>query len=176
MKLRSLTTCVLLCAMSMHSSAAVYTLTVDVNSRIGEIPSIAEEIQAMSYPVLDVNDATKLGSFCQGYGKNTTGVDNRTATDANSLCPQLTPQPSIVRFSGVPKSYLTVSRKIPQQDQGGFRFHNYTGAPLDVVDVYQVSAEGSVNVPTYSRITMINKDAVTDSSLTFNYEITGAYQ
>lgn len=176
MKLKSLIACALFSAVSMQSSAAVYTFSVDVNSRVGEIPLQADETQAMSYPTLDVNDATKAGAYCWAYGKNSYGVDGRAATEANSLCPQLTPLHSIVRFSGVPKSYITINQKIPEQDQGGFRFHYYDGKTLDSTTTYYINADGVVDVPTYSRITMINKDDVTDGSLTFTYEVIGAYQ
>lgn len=176
MKLKSLFACALFSAMCTNSSAAVYTLSVDVNSRIGEVPLQIDEIQAMNYPILDVNDATKAGSYCVSTGKNTVGVDGGTATEANSLCPQLTPQYSIIQFSGVPLSYLTVHYKILQQDQSGFRFHYSSGNPIDGSYSYQLNGEGILELPFNSRITLIDKAQVSDGSLTFNYEMTGIYQ
>lgn len=59
--LKKISLCSLL-AFSAASMAETYTVSVEMNSSIGETPLVAEQTQAMSYPVLEVNEATLEGT------------------------------------------------------------------------------------------------------------------
>ncbi|UAA39865.1 hypothetical protein KIH87_05790 [Paraneptunicella aestuarii] len=132
----------------------------------------------MSYPVLDVNDATLVGSYCMANDQpNTLAFNGEAANEANSLCPNLTGDGAIIQLSGVKGATVTVNKVITKQEKGGVAFAHYTGNPWSDVRNYQLSAtSGTVGVGLWSRVTLVDKSLVTDGILDFTYDISAAYQ
>lgn len=175
---KSLIVAGVMAALSSVATAESYKVTVEMNSSIGETPLIAKQTQAMSYPVIEVNEATQEGAICRATDSaNTTGNDNRTATNANSLCPGATGSRSIVQFTGVPSAIITVERGIAVQEKNGVRFGSTSGTTYNDVRNFTLSnGDGSADIDLSSAIVMFDKALVTDATMEFNYDISAAYQ
>jgi len=175
--LNKISLCSLL-AFSAASMAETYTVSVEMNSSIGETPLVAEQTQAMSYPVLEVNEATQEGSMCVASGQvNSTGFNGQTATNANSLCPGATGNGSIVQFTGVPNAIVTVERSIVSQELNGVRFAHYDGNPWQNVSNLTLNGSDGIGITgLWSSVTLFDKSQATDSVMEFNYQISAAYQ
>ena len=162
---------------AMGAMAETYSVEVTLNSQIGEAPLVATEEVGMSYPELTVTDATVEGAWCVVNGTaNGVGFNNRTATEANSLCPGATGRIATVKFTGAKNAAITVLRELPVQEQAGIRFGNNGKAFSDSRTYTLSGTDGTVDVTLGSGIVLFDKSQVTDSVLVFNYEITGAYQ
>jgi len=167
------------CALSTNALAETYTVQVELNSTIGETPLVTEQTQAMSYPVLEVNEATKEGTICVASLEifNDKGFDGETASNANSLCPNATALRAEIQFTGVPGAIITTHRSIPLQEQHGVRFAHRDGEALNLVYNLLLSAdEGTGITAIASSITLIDKFQVTDAVMEFTYDISAAYQ
>jgi len=167
------------CTLSINALAETYTVQVELNSTIGETPLVTEQTQAMSYPVLEVNEATKEGSICVASLEifNDKGFDGETASNANSLCPNATALRAEIQFTGVPGAIITTHRSIPLQEQHGMRFAHREGETLDLVSNLLLSAESGTGITAIaSSITLIDKSQVTDAVMEFTYDISAAYQ
>lgn len=165
---------------ALNVSAETYTVEVQLNSSVGEAPLSAVETIPMTYPELNVTEATQVGAICYVGGgvnhSNDRGYDGAAATAANSLCPNLTSTFSHVEFTGAPSAAITVRYQLPLQVQSGVRF-GWLGAEYDETRSGTLSATDGTFVATMgSSIDLVDKSQVTDSVLVFNYIITGAYQ
>jgi len=166
------------CALSINVLAETYTVQVELNSTIGETPLTITESQAMNYPILEVNEATKEGATCVANGKvNETGLDGELANNINSLCPGDTATNTIALFTGVPNALISFERTINIQEKSGLRFSYFGGKALQVVGISQLSAErGTLVTNLGSTITLFDKNQVTDAVMEFTYDISAAYQ
>jgi len=166
------------CALSINAIAETYTVQVELNSTIDEIPLVATQTQAMTYPVLEVNQATKEGSKCiADSAPETKGFDNQPATNVNSLCPGGTALHAAVQFKGVPSAVISYERSLIVQEQHGVRFAHWDGKTLQRVDNAILSAdEGILNTGLSSSVTLMDKSQVTDAVMEFTYDISAAYQ
>ena len=167
-----------LAILSSVASAETYTVSIEMNSSIGEAPLVATQTQPMNYPVLEIADATREGAYCLANGTdNSIGFDRRSATAANSLCPGATPDYAIVQFSGVPNAFVTVERSLETQEQNGIRFTHHNGRPYnDVITVVLNATEGLGEAVLWSGVFLIDKSQVTDAVMEFSYDISAAYQ
>ena len=77
-KIKTAAMSALLALTSTSVLAEVYTVSVEINSRLNQSPLTSSETQAMSYPVLDINDATLIGSYCTTYPHNRTAFNGVT--------------------------------------------------------------------------------------------------
>ena len=165
-------------ALSINALAETYTVQVELNSTIDEIPLVATETQAMTYPVLEVNQATKEGSKCVADSRaETTGFDGAPATNVNSLCPGATGLHAKVQFKGVPSALISYELTLDIQEQNGIRFAHWDGKALQNVYDRQLSAdEGIFNAGLSTSVTLMDKSQVTDAVMEFTYGISAAYQ
>ncbi|UAA39858.1 hypothetical protein KIH87_05755 [Paraneptunicella aestuarii] len=166
----------LLGALTLMSSAAMadtFTVDVDVDVTLGETPLSLVQTAAMSFPQVKVDEATVVGADCHSSSSNGTGFDNRTATNANSLCPGLNGSESQVTFTGVPNAVISVTQGSTAQTTNGMRFTtNYNSAFTRTLS----GTDGTTNVSMQGTITMVDKAAVSDGLLTFTYDVSAAYQ
>jgi len=166
-------------ALSINALAETYTVQVELNSTIGETPLVATETQPMTYPVLEVNQATKEGASCiarVGYD-NTNGFDNLPASNVNSLCAGSTPLRAEVQFTGVPNAVISYERNLIIQEQYGVRFAHWDGKDFQRVDISTLSPEqGKLSTSLSSAIILFDKSQVTDAVMEFTYDISAAYQ
>lgn len=175
---KSLIVAGVMAALSSVATAETYTVTVEMNSSIGETPLVATQTQGMSYPVLEVNEATQENATCWATGSaNNRGFNNQPATNANSLCPGATGSGSVVQLSGVPSAIVSVQRSIVAQEQNGVRFVGSSLSAYNDVRNYTLSnSDGTTNVDLHSAIVMFDKSLVTDAVMEFSYDISAAYQ
>lgn len=117
------------------------------------------------------------GSECLVTGNpNSTGYDNQSATNRNSLCPGATGKQTRVLISGVPNAAVTVNYRLPIQEQNGVRF-GWRGKEHTATATATLSNNnGTHEAVMGSSITLFDKSLVTDSVMVFNYEISAAYQ
>ena len=165
---------------ALNVSAETYTVEVQLNSSVGETPLSAVETIPMTYPELNVTEATQVGAICYvGGGVNYTndrGYDGAVATVANSLCPNLTGSHTAVEFTGASNAVISVNYRLPLQVQNGVRF-GWLGAEYDYTqNGSSLDANGKFLATLGSSIDLVDKSQVSDGLLVFNYEITGAYQ
>ena len=167
-----------LAALSSGASAETYTVSIEMNSSIGEAPLVATQTQPINYPVLEVVDATREGAYClANETDNSTGFDRRNATTANSLCPGATPDHAIVQFSGVPNAVITLERSLEIQEQNGIRFAHFDGRSFQhVSSLFLDGTDGLASTGLWSGVFLIDKSQVTDSVMEFSYDISAAYQ
>jgi len=166
------------CALSINAIAETYTVQVELNSTIDEIPLVATETQAMTYPVLEVNQATKEGSKCVADSRaEAEGFDGQPATNVNSLCPGATALHSKIQFKGVPSVAISIERTLLVQEQHGVKFAHSDGKAFQHVYNTILSAdEGIFNLGLWSSVTLMDKSQVTDAVMEFTYGISAAYQ
>jgi len=165
-------------ALSINVLAETYTVQVELNSTVGETPLTATQTQAMNYPVLNVDQATKEGSMCVANSKaNEIGFDGQPTTNANSLCPGDTALYATVQFKGVPNAMIYLERSINTQDKNGVRFAHWDGQSYQYALNTTLPGEtGSYNFNLWSSVTLLDKSQVTDAVMEFTYDISGAYQ
>lgn len=164
--------------LSAAATAESYTVTVNLNSSIGETPLLTEQVQAMSYPELEVNEATLEGASCVASGRvNSHGFNGQVATNANSLCPGATGQASITEFTGVPNAFVSVDYNITAQESNGVRFSGSNGSPANGTVTRTLSNnEGKATLELHSSVRMYDKSLVNDAVMEFSYDIAAAYQ
>lgn len=164
-------------ALSINVLAETYTVQVELNSTIGETPLEIIQTQAMSYPLLEVNEATVNGANCLAISKdNTTGFDGQPATDKNSLCPNDVARRAEIRFKGAHNALITFERILSIQEKNGVRFAHWDGNPYTNVYNAQLSEDGWFNSALSSSIILVDKSQVTDSVMEFTYDISASYQ
>jgi len=174
----SLLIAIALSALSINALAETYTVQVELNSTVDEIPLVATQTQAMTYPVLEVNQATKEGSKCIGDSvPNTKGFDDQPATNVNSLCPGSTALHAAVQFTGVPSAAISIARTLLVQEQHGVKFAHSDGKAFQHVYNAILSAdEGIFKTGLWSSVTLFDKSQVTDAVMEFTYDVSAAYQ
>jgi len=167
-----------LSALSINAIAETYTVTVEMNSSIGETPLVATQTQAMAYPVLEVNEATQEGANCLVVDKvNDTGFDGLPAKNTNSLCPGEIGQSGRVEWTGTPGAILSIEFSIDPQEQNGVRFTGWDGEPDHQVITRTLSSnEGVASFGLWSSIELFDKSQVTDAVMEFTYDISASYQ
>jgi len=165
------------CALSTNALAETYTVQVELSSTVGETPLVATQTRAMSYPVLEVNEATQEGASCLvGNSTNETGFDGETATKRNSLCPGERGFPARVEFSGAPNALLSFERRLPLQEQNGIRFGWKGRESVHVGTLTLSQEEGIAHTELGSSVELFDKSQVTDAVMEFTYDISAAYQ
>lgn len=164
--------------LTMSAQAETYNFSVEIDSRLGEQPLTTTVLQNMNYPVLGVTDATEEGAYCiANNAANSRGFDNRTANEANSLCPSLTADSFKAQFSGVKGAILHIDYSMPIQEKGGFRFAYSNGAQhVGSVTRTLSTTDGTYTWDWPSRVTLVDRSLVTDSVLEFSLDLTAAYQ
>lgn len=161
-------------AVSSIATAETFTVDVDVEVTIGEILLNLAQTQAMAFPQVKVDEATKEGSFCDANDStNTRGLGNAVANNSNSLCPNLAGSRSLVTFTGVPNSVVSIAQSATTQDAAGMRFTVTNGSTFNRT---LSGVDGTANVALNGRVTLQDKDLVDDGILEFNYEVSAAYQ
>lgn len=156
------------------ANAETFTVDVDVDVTLGEILLQLNQTQAMAFPQVKIDEATQEGSYCDATDSvNTRGFNNLTANNSNSLCPGLAGARSLVEFVGVPNAVISVARTAATQDAAGLRFTVTNGGTSNRT----LSADGgTTSVGLNGRVTLQDKDLVTDGVVSFTYNITAAYQ
>lgn len=168
----------LLFAFVSSSIAETYTVLVEMDSLLGDTPLTATQTQAISYPVLKVDQATKQGAACIANGQqNNTGFDNGASNNVNSLCPGGVGTLASMQFVGTPNALISYERSIELQVQNGVRFAHWDGLAFSDSRVAVLSAnDGTFSTGLASSITLIDKTQVTDGIMEFSYDISAAYQ
>ena len=164
-------------ALSINVLAETYTVQVELNSTVGETPLVATQTQAMSYPVLEISEATQTGAACVvDTSANNIGYDGEPATSKNSLCPGERGVFARVEFSGAPNAVITLERRLPLQEINGIRF-GWHGEDWKRSDTLTLTAEnGTAHTLLYSSVELFDKSQATDSVMDFTYDISAAYQ
>lgn len=157
----------------MSSQAETYYVDLDVDVTVGETPLSLAQVQNMRFPQVKIDNATQEGATC--FSSNTNNVSPLTGkqtTNADSLCPGLNGQESIVEISGSPNAVVNINQSAPTQLENGIAFQVQGGAST----VQLSNTEGKTNVTLRGLVTLKNKQDIAPGLITFSYDITAAYQ
>ena len=157
---------------SSVANAETFTVTVDVDVALGDIPLTLSQTQAMIIPQIKIDEATVQGADCHA-GSNGSGYDGYGATNRNSLCPNLTGQNATFDFSGVPNALVSVVQSTPDQLKNGILFTGTT-------NTFSHRLDGTTGVGTThmnGKVELADKSALVDGEqLVFSYDMSVSYQ
>lgn len=153
--------------------AETYYVDLDVDVTVGETPLSLTQVQNMRFPQVKIDNATQEGATC--FSTNTNNVSPTTGkqtTNADSLCPGLNGQESIVEISGSPNALVNINQSASTQLENGIAFQVQGG----VTTVQLSNTEGKTRVTLPGVVTLQNKQDIAPGLITFSYDITAAYQ
>lgn len=163
---------------TLMANAASFNVQVEINNILGNTPLAINETRAVSFPVINVDEATSENTICvanghSGVNKYINGSNTNSGfhTSATSLCPGVTVPGSLVRISGTPNASISVALATTAQTQGGFEFTGSNGTSNRVLN-----GSGNYDTGIAATLKLLDKASVTSGLLTFNYDVTAAYQ
>lgn len=165
-------------SLSLAATAVPFNVQVEINSVLGNTPLNIEERVVLAFPVITVDESTTEGTVCVANGSDRTnryingsnagsGVHN----SSTSLCAAATVSGSLIRITGTPNSVVTVDIETAEQNQAGFAF---TGTNSSISQ--RLNGSGNYDTGLAATLRLVDKAAVTTGLLTFNYDVTAAYQ
>ena len=155
------------------SQAETYYVDLDVDVTVGETPLNLVQVQNMRFPQVKIDNATQEGATCfTNNTNNVSPITGKQTTNADSLCPGLNGQGSIVELSGSPNAVVNITQSAPTQVENGIAFQVQGGTST----VQLSNTEGKTNVTLVGVATLKNKQDIASGLITFSYDITAAYQ
>ena len=158
---------------SSTSQAETYYVDLDVDVTVGAAPLSLTQIQSMSFPAIKIDDATQEGASCfSSHSNQISTTTGQPLTNADSLCPRLHGQASIVEILGSPNAMITLYQSAQSQVQNGIEFRVQDGASI----LQLGDTDGKTQVSLLGVVTLTNKQEIKSGLITFSYDITAAYQ
>lgn len=154
---------------SLQGVAEEYQVIIDVTRTSTALTF--EETNKMKFPLLSIDEGTENGASC------VTAYNSSQETNRTSLCVGLTGSGASVKFTGTPNTAIVYTSRIETQEKDGLEF-SAQGSQQYINQQGRLNNHGFINVGAHGRVTLTDKSAVKmgDSSYTFTYEISAAYQ
>ncbi|UAA39859.1 hypothetical protein KIH87_05760 [Paraneptunicella aestuarii] len=156
---------------SSISQADTFDVEVEINNVLNTQPLTIVQTQAMSFPVITIDEASTEGTFC--YASNRS-YENGGKTTATSLCPNIAVPESQLTISGTKNASVSISTTSSAEIKNGFRFDalNSTSGTTVVLS----NTDGTYVDNVWGKVTLVDKSAVVSGLITFSFDETVAYQ
>jgi|GEM_PF-3210120 len=164
-------------SLSLAATAVPFNVQIEVNAIVGSTPLEIKETAAIAFPVITVDEATTEGTICAADGSSYTNryingnASSGSSNSSTSLCAGSIVAPSTVRITGTPNALINVNVESADQSQGGFEFVGVNRSTSN-----RLNGSGYHDTGLTATLRLLDKSSVTSGMLTFNYDVTAAYQ
>lgn len=144
------------------SLSMVFSMPLSAQEENEEVMLELQQVRPLQFPKITINEASRLGSVC---------VANGAINPIGSLCPNAQGQAALFSVSGSSYKVVSLFQNTGPVSSQGFQFSTQSAPMTTTLD-----SKGTRDFPLGGSLKLMNKNAVSDGRLQFQFDISVAYQ